>query len=117
MSAIEEQKFIIDKLYRLVKGSAPNGAVSVECKFEYYCGKDGSRSVNEKFSYFFNGTKESNLLEYKLNKLERPITLVPNLHKLMKAHTGGDWQAFVLTINQDGSVTTKFEYPEDDSFT
>jgi hypothetical protein len=30
----------------------------------------------------------------------------------MKAHTGGNWQAFILTIDKDGRVTAKFEYPE-----
>ncbi|MFT6774209.1 MAG: hypothetical protein ACJA1L_001921 [Paracoccaceae bacterium] len=35
------------------------------------------------------------------------------LHALMKAHTGGDWNAFTITLDKDGKATVKFEYPEE----
>ncbi len=40
------------------------------------------------------------------------MALVKELHAKMKAHSGGDWDAFTLFINADGSVTTKFEYSD-----
>lgn len=108
---IEEQRQIIDELYWIVKGSCPPNTTSARCRFDYDHGyDDGSYSVGEVFYYTINGQNISAALDHKLTF---PITdLVPQLHALMKAHTGGDWKAFTLLINEDGSVTTNFEYPD-----
>lgn len=39
--------------------------------------------------------------------------LVMELHALMKAHTDGSWNAFTITLDQDGKATVKFEHPEE----
>lgn len=108
---IEEQRLIIDKLYRIVKGSCPSEAISARCRFEYDHGyEDGSSSVGEEFWHLSGKIQVSDLLD---RDLRRPVMgLVKELHAKMKAHTGGDWDAFTLFINEDGSVTTKFEYPD-----
>lgn len=108
---IEEQRLIIDQLYRIVKGSCPSEATSARCRFEYDHGyEDGSESVGETFYFTKNGESVSAALHH---TLAFPVMdLVPQLHAKMKAHTGGDWDAFTLFINEDGSVTTKFEYPD-----
>lgn len=112
MNIIEKQRLIIDQLYQLMVESAENGFNTASCRFEYYADEDGSRAVDTAFEYEFNGSQKSKHLNYRQIKEERPIRLVPKLHQLMKEHTGGAWDAFTLSIEQDGRVTTKFEYPE-----
>lgn len=110
MNPIEEQQQIIDELYRIVQGSCPDGAQSVKCRFDYgHRHSDGSISVGSEFSYLFNGKMNYPALNI---YLRRPVKdLIRKLHAKMKAHTGGDWDAFTLFINEDGTVTAKFEYP------
>jgi hypothetical protein len=107
---IEEQRKIIDQLYQIVRGSTPDNATSSSCRFEYDHGfSDGSCRVGERFCYFVGQERKSAAMDYNLSK---PVMgLVKELHAKMKAHTGGDWDAFTLTIGEDGRVTTKFEYP------
>ncbi|MDO5657260.1 MAG: hypothetical protein Q4G36_02935 [Paracoccus sp. (in: a-proteobacteria)] len=107
---IEEQRLIIDQLYHIVDGSCPADATSARCRFRYDHGhEDGSESVTETFYFTVDGKSVSAALD---RELAFPVLdLVPQLHAAMKAHTGGDWDAFTLFINEDGSVTTKFEYP------
>jgi hypothetical protein len=31
----------------------------------------------------------------------------------MKAHTGGEWTSFTLTLDANGKAHTKFHYPDD----
>lgn len=107
---IEEQKRLIEKLYILVRKSAPIGSSDIACRFRYFQEKDGSRAVDEQSWYFIDGKRVSALLIDDV--ATNPMLIVPELHAKMKAHTGGDWQAFTLMINKDGSVSTKFEYPE-----
>ena len=108
---IEEQRQIIDQLYRIVLGSTPKNATCSACRFDYDHGyEDGSSSVGEEFWYFLDGERKSAAMDYELSF--SVMSLVKDLHAKMKAHTGGDWDAFTLTIEEDGRVTTKFEYPE-----
>lgn len=108
---IEEQRLIIDQLYHIVKGSCPDNATSARCRFEYDHGyEDGSNSVGEEFWFYVGENANS---EYLSAELRRSVLgLVKELHAKMKAHTGGDWDAFTLFINEDGSVTAKFEYQD-----
>jgi hypothetical protein len=38
--------------------------------------------------------------------------LAKELREIMKAHTGGEWNSFTLTLDADGKAHTKFHYPE-----
>ena len=111
MNPVEEQRQILDQLYRIIRGSCPPDIETAKCRFDYQRFEDGSSSVGEQFDYVEAG----NLVSAALNRnLSAPVMqLVKQLHATMKAHTGGDWQAFTLTINKDGSIATKFEYPEE----
>ena len=113
MNPIEEQREIIDKLYWLVRDSTPPKFTAVTCYFRFDHGyDDGSISIGSRISYETNGEIQHGLLRYPdVQMLDEAI---PKLHALMKAHTGGDWNAFTLTIDKDGRVTTKFEYPDQD---
>ncbi|MEI8593490.1 hypothetical protein [Photobacterium sp. Hal280] len=84
---IEEQRKLIEQLYRIVKGSCPVDATSAKCRFEYDHGyEDGSESVGETFYYTKNGESVSAALRH---ELAFPVVdLVPQLHAKMKAHAG-----------------------------
>lgn len=111
MNSIEEQRLILDQLYRIVRGSCPPNAETAKCRFDYQRFEDGSSSVGQQFEYAEAGRLVSAPLDRTLRASVMPV--VKELHAKMKAHTGGDWKAFTLTINADGSVTTRFEYPEE----
>lgn len=110
---IEQQKLIIDQLYQIVKGSCPSETASARCRFEYDHGyEDGSSSISEEFWYVIDDNAVSAYLN---RELRSPVMgLIKELHAKMRAHTGGDWEAFTLFINEDGTVTTKFEYLHQD---
>lgn len=106
---IEEQRKIIDILYRTILVVAPEEFDSATCRFEYDHGfEDGSSSVGSQLT-FFNGEEK----KYAVLRGDKAFDLVPKLHTKIKFHTGGDWDAFTLFINKDGTVTAKFEYPEE----
>ncbi|WP_057463331.1 hypothetical protein [Pseudovibrio sp. POLY-S9] len=110
MNPIEQQRKVIDQVYHMVSGSCPQEATSANCRFEYLRFDDGSASVEEQFNYVVKDKTISTFLDRRLS--EDSMILIKELHSLMKAQTGGDWNAFTLTINEDGSVATKFEYPD-----
>jgi hypothetical protein len=105
---MEDQRALIDQLYRAVVARAPDGFTSAACRFEYDHGyEDGSSGVGSQLTFFVGAERK-----YALLNNDQALDLVPRLHAAMKAHTGGDWNAFTLFINEDGSVTTRFEYPD-----
>lgn len=105
---IEEQREIIDILYRSILDVAPEKFSHAACRFEYdHDFEDGSSSVGSQLTFFDGDDKK-----YALLKSEEVFDLVPKLHEKMRLHTGGNWNAFILFINEDSTVTAKFEYPE-----
>ena len=111
MNIVIQQQDIITELYHLVRRSAPEKYTEAACRFEYFKENDGSCSVEEKFWYFIAGERVSTFLD---DDPEVDImALIPQLHEIMRNHTGGDWNAFTLTIDQSGKSTTKFEYPDE----
>ncbi|WP_157084601.1 hypothetical protein [Sphingomonas pituitosa] len=106
---LESQRELIDQLYRIMKGSCPDHASSAICRFEYRHGSDdGSFSVEEAFGYVIDGAPVSALLK---GDLATPVHhIIPELHALMKAHTGGDWAECTVKINEDGTVAASFDY-------
>lgn len=106
---IEEQRQIIDELYKAIILVAPNKFDRAACRFEYDHGyEDGSSSVGSQLTFFVQEKKK-----YALLRNDEALDLVLKLHAKMNAHTGGDWNVFTIFINDDGTVTTKFEYPEE----
>lgn len=110
MSPIEEQKAIISKLANLLHNSVADEYDEVSCDFRYQVASDGSYSVIEKASCGMSGEQQSIYLAE--NSSARPLKLIPELHRLMVAHTGGGWTEFTLTLDKEGKATTKFRYPE-----
>ncbi len=113
MNPIEEQTEIIGKLASLMHRSAADGYDEASCVFEYLTSDDGSVGVREKFHYTHHGEIKSIHMRYERDV--RSGLLVPRLHQIMLAHTGGAWTEFTLTLDKSGKATTKFKYPESES--
>ena len=111
MNNIDEQRQLVDKIYWLVRDSLGDEYDTATCRIDYPRFDDGSSSIGTRLSYERKGDTKYGQLRYPDDLILYDV--VPQLHAAMKAHTGGDWQAFTLTINKDGSVTTKFEYQDE----
>lgn len=55
-----------------------------------------------------DGKKETRL--HSTSTIRNIMLLCENLNNIMRKHTGGDWQKFVLTIDEDREVQTEFSY-------
>ena len=55
-----------------------------------------------------DGKKETRL--HSTSAIRNIMLLCENLNNIMRKHTGGDWQKFVLTIDEDREVQTEFSY-------
>lgn len=86
-NSIEEQRQVIDQIYRIVRDSCPADFQCAKCRFEYDKFEDGSSSVSQEF-YFTKDDKEvSEVLDRKLRS--SIMGLVKELNVKMKSHTGG----------------------------
>lgn len=75
--------------------------------FEYKFNKIGNWSVIS--AYYIKDNKKlppikDNIYENRIEKL------CEELHELMQNQTGGDWQKFILKINEKKEVETEFSY-------
>ena len=113
MNPIEDQRRIIDELYWLIKDSLTEDYDTASCHFDYQRFKDSSASIGARLSYSLGGETKYGILLYPDRQMLD--IAIPQLHALMKAHTGGDWHAFTLSIDKEGQVVTKFEYSETSS--
>ena len=113
MNPIEDQRQLIDKLYWRVKGSLTEAYDNASCWFDYQRFEDGSASIGSRLSYEHAGKTEYGRLRYPDSQILDDV--IPSLHSAMRAHTGGDWHAFIRTIKKEISVTAKFEHPDQDS--
>ena len=59
------------------------------------------------FTTIVNGKKE--VIPNYFDSYEM-CNLCKQLHDVMQEHTGGDWQKFTLTIDEQGEAHTKFSY-------
>jgi len=110
MTPVEEQKNIIEKLHWLVKISLEMPYDSACLWLDYQQFDDGSSSIGGRLSYTWEGEKKYAVVRSPEDEILDDV--IPHLHALMKAHTGGSWTFFTLTIDKDGKVTTKFNYPD-----
>ena len=104
MNSIDQQVEILNNLASLLYYDASNyNTAHLEYKFNtnenwysasYWYTKDGKNFGSPNFSKNIDTIKE-------LCKL---------LHDAMQEHSGGDWQKFVLTIDENREVQTEFSY-------
>lgn len=105
---MQKQFEILNQLANIISGEANRDFDSVTY--------EGKINVDEGwldsgFSFVRNGQRHSVALSE--SGEDMLFSLVFDLHREMKSHTGGEWTAFTLTIGEDGKANTKFEYPEE----
>ena len=100
---IEQQVEILNNIVREINTQSKTEYDSF--RFEYKFNPDEGWS---QYGVYFirNGLEE---LSQDINYDE--ITMnCEKLHSIMQAHTGGDWRKFILTIDENMEVKTKFIY-------
>lgn len=104
---MEKQFEILNKLANIISDEASRDydSVSYEGKINV---KEGW--LDSGFSFVRHGQINSVALSERGE--DEVFGLVFELHKEMKAQTGGDWKTFTLTIGEDGKAKTKFDYSE-----
>ena len=107
MDPFNKQTKILEILCQIMYDSTPEIHNESVCCF--VLNLKGGWSETE-FKYRVNGEYLSGLLNE-----EKPLQvhfLLEELHALMKAHTGGEWASFTLTLDAQGQAHVKFHYPE-----
>lgn len=107
LNPIDKQVEILNKLTSIMMQSADADYSSLSCRFDIDI---EGESVGQEFSFRKNNETISALLDDPDWEI---MDYVFDLHKEMKAHTGGEWTAFTLTIGENGKAKTNFEYPEE----
>lgn len=102
----EQQVQVLNALMKIMHDSANGPYEEMCCEFEYERYK-GGWSVGSKYSLIRDGLFLSELLD---DPEENASSYVHELHELMKAHTGGDWKKFILSIDSSRKANTKFMY-------
>ena len=109
MKPIDKQVSLLNDITQIVHDEADQNYEKLECNFKVLGEEDEMTAIVT--SFFMQADMKVNNTISGIN-LFKIVDLVTDLHKLMKAHTGGEWTAFTLFIEEDGSVRTKFEYPK-----
>lgn len=103
---IEKQVEVLNQITQVMHDSAESAYEEMCCRFSYFI-DEGDWSVDSEFSFVQNGDLHHALLKDSTGGVYK---LVHQLHELMKAHTGGSWKSFVLTVDAAGRAHTKFTY-------
>jgi hypothetical protein len=110
MTNLIEQTEILNEIVNIMMLGAPTNCEEIKCVFEYrYEIEDNSYGVGKQFEYLQGNERKYIILS---DPNYRITDLVAKLHSMMKAHTGGEWTSFTLTLDADGKAHTKFHYPE-----
>lgn len=108
MIFLERQQAILNELAQLIFDEAPGNFASAECEYRYI---PEYSAISSKFSYTKNGEQFNPAMSAGL--ASKNMDLTEELRSLMKAHTGGEWESFTLSIDATGKAQTKFNYPNE----
>jgi|JI7StandDraft_1071085.scaffolds.fasta_scaffold115913_3 hypothetical protein len=104
---IFRQQEILDQLAAILHADAPQRYDTVSCRFQY---EHEYETISSQLSYVLRGKTHNARLSS--GAATDNLILCEELRGLMAAHTGGEWDAFTLTLDRDGKAQTQFEYPE-----
>jgi len=109
MLQIQKQTAILEKISQIMHEEAERDYEKASCDFESF-GEGDEETAITTFSYTANGQAINTGLSDK--NIFEAVDSAVKLRTLMKAHTGGEWTSFTLTLDADGQAKTKFVYPE-----
>ncbi|MCW8890302.1 MAG: hypothetical protein OQL20_06560 [Sedimenticola sp.] len=102
---------ILNELFQILHAEAGLEYENLSCCF-IPIGDEGERTAETEFVYtrqgkVFNvGISDENLFNV--------VELAIELQSDMKAHTGGEWIKFTLSVDESGKAKTVFDYPSED---
>lgn len=103
---IQTQLEILNKICNLlINASAPK---KVDKLLFYYRFNRKENWSGAALRTIIDGKKESP--SHTDNWMNEVVQLCEQLHDVMQKHTGGDWQKFTLTIDEEGEAHTEFSY-------
>jgi hypothetical protein len=108
MDPLSKQTEIMEKIAQILHDEADYRYERVVGEFDFGGGYEGSAAVTihilKEGKNLNPGISDKNIFEVN--------DLAVELRSSMKAHTGGEWISFTLTLDADGKAHTKFHYPE-----
>ena len=105
---MQHQINILNEISQLLHNEANCQYEGLNCIFEIEDAQE--ETMDTTFKYTLGGvSKNVGISDSAIWSL---LDLVLELHALMKAHTGGSWTKFTLSLDKAGKATTKFEYPD-----
>lgn len=107
MNPFDRQTEILNALAQNLHSDADCNYETATYEFTY---SPEYKTIKSYFEFYRNNEKinrgESD--EFSWNN----YLLAKELREAMKAHTGGEWISFTLTLDKEGKAHTKFHYPE-----
>ena len=103
MSLFRQQE-ILDQLAAILHADAPPRYDSVSCRYNYEY-----ETISSQLSYVLRGKTHNARLSS--GAATDNLILCEDLRALMAANTGGEWDAFTLTLDREGKAQVQFEYP------
>jgi hypothetical protein len=102
---MERQLEILNKLSQIISEEANHDYEEV--------GYKGIVNIDEGWaesSFYYIRANEKKSVHLSREARQEISLLVRELHNVMLAHTGGNWEWFTLTIDDSGQAKTHFEY-------
>ena len=107
MNPFESQTDILNELAQIIHNEVNSDYEAVTCEYNFI---SRYNTISSSFRFVKNGEQYNK--EMSPGVPTRNAELAFELRALMKAHTGGEWTSFTLTLDKDGKAHTKFHYPE-----
>lgn len=103
---IQPQIYLLNKICSLLIGLSKPKKIDRLLFFYRFNHKENWSGIG--LCTIIDGKQENQLFpnDYARNIMQ----LCEQLHDVMQEHTGGDWQKFTLTIDEQGEAHTKFSY-------
>ena len=106
MNLLRQQE-ILDQLAAILRADAPQRYDSVSCRYNY---EHEYETISSQLSYELRGKTHNAQLSPGV--ATNNLILCEELRELMAADTGGEWDAFTLTLACDGKARCQFEFPD-----
>lgn len=107
MNKFDRQTEILNQLAQNLHSDAEYNYSVAKYEFTYL---QEYKTIENYFEFYNNGQKinRGSSDEFSWNN----YILAKELREIMKAHTGGEWTSFTLTLDAEGKAHTKFHYSE-----